>query len=177
MSKNEIFEKNRKAWNEALKYHQKASGKLLKEGFNDSTFTIFERDCDDISMNILNKFDFAGKTISQLPCNNGRELLSILKIGAEKAVGFDISDNAIAQAKELTKIGKLNAEFIRTNILDISKDYNSYFDFIYISEGSLQWFPDLKDYFNVVSRLLKNGGDLFIFEIHLLRIYLKMVLI
>jgi SAM-dependent methyltransferase len=50
--------------------------------------------------------------------------------------------------------------------LDISEEYNGAFDFIYISEGSLQWFPDLNDYFAVVSRLLKANGKVLIFEMH-----------
>ncbi len=44
--------------------------------------------------------------------------------------------------------------------------YAGYFDFIYISEGSLQWFPDLNKFFAVVSRLLKQDGNILIFGMH-----------
>ena len=30
----------------------------------------------------------------------------------------------------------------------------------------MQWFPDLNDYFRVISRLLKQNGQIIIFEIH-----------
>jgi SAM-dependent methyltransferase len=50
--------------------------------------------------------------------------------------------------------------------LEIDEEYNGYFDFIFISEGSLQWIPNLNDYFRVVSRLLKKSGHVFISEMH-----------
>ncbi|HEY5562150.1 MAG TPA: hypothetical protein VIK72_10420 [Clostridiaceae bacterium] len=39
----------------------------------------------------LKKFDFTSSTIAQFCCNDGRELLSITKLGAKQAVGFDIA--------------------------------------------------------------------------------------
>ena len=162
----DIFEANRAAWNEALEYHQKARNNALQNGFRDPAFTTLDRDCDDVLLQKLKGYDFAGKTIAQLPCNNGRELLSLMRLGARQGIGFDISDNAIAEARQLANISGLNAVFERTNILEIASRYNGCFDFIYISEGSLQWFPNLGEYFAVVGRLLKPGGTLFIFEMH-----------
>ncbi len=161
-----IFESNREAWNEAMQYHQRARANTLHESFKDNAYSTFDRDCDNVLLDKLNDIDLKGKAIAQLPCNNGRELLSLMKLGAKKAVGFDISDTAITEAKELAKIANLNARFERVNILNIDDEYNGRFDFIYISEGSLQWFPDLSEYFSVVSRLLKRGGRILIFEMH-----------
>ncbi len=166
MNSKNIYDSNRSAWNEALSYHQKARSNSLQKGFQDSNFTTFDRDCDAVLLEKLDEIDLTDKVIGQLPCNNGRELLSLMKLGAKKAVGFDISDNAIQEAKQLAEIAKIDATFERTNILDINDSYNNYFDFIYISEGSLQWFPDLNEYFAVVSRLLKKDGQLLIFEMH-----------
>jgi SAM-dependent methyltransferase len=161
-----MFERNRMAWNQASKYHQKARNNSLQIGFENPDFTAFNRDCDGVLMDKLRQIDLSGKTISQMPCNNGRELLSLMRFGAKEAVGFDISDAAVAEGIELAKIARLNAKFERTNILEIDDSYNNSFDFIYISEGSLQWFPDLDDYFSVVSRLLKRDGSILIFEMH-----------
>jgi SAM-dependent methyltransferase len=161
-----IAEQNRLAWNEAIMYHQKARNNSLQNGFKKSEFTTLNRDSDKYLLPKLKRINLRGKTIAQLPCNNGRELLSLLKFGAEKAVGFDISDIAIDEAKELTDISGLNAEFFRTNILEINTDFHNQFDIIYISEGSLQWFPSLDDYFKIVSNLLKKDGQILIFEMH-----------
>ena len=97
-----ITEKNRAAWNEAVSYHQKARNKSLHNGFKKLDFTTFNRECDKCLLPKLRNINFVGKTVAQLPCNNGRELLSLLKLGADKAVGFDISDVAIDEAKKLT---------------------------------------------------------------------------
>lgn len=161
-----LFESNRNAWNEALKYHQQARNNSLQHGFKNPGFTTLNRDCDEVLIKKLTAADLAGKVIAQMPCNNGRELLSLMRFGAKEGIGFDISDAAIAEARQLADISKLNTRFIRTNILEIGDEYNEYFDFIYISEGSLQWFPDLYDYFSVASRLLKKGGRILIFEMH-----------
>lgn len=161
-----ITASNREAWNQALIYHQKARNNSLQTGFADPEFTTLDRDCDDVLIDKIKNMDISGKAISQMPCNNGRELLSLMRFGAKEAIGFDISDIAIQEAKQLAKISGLNAKFERTDILEISSKFNECFDFIYISEGSLQWFPDLNDYFSVVSRVLKKGGEVLIFEMH-----------
>lgn len=97
-----------------------------------------------------------------------------MRLGAAEGVGFDISDAAILEAQELAVIAKANARFVRTNALEIDATYNGYFDCIYISQGSLQWFPDLNDYFHVISRLLKQNGQVIIFEIHPFKYFLRM---
>jgi SAM-dependent methyltransferase len=162
----EICEKNREAWNEALAYHQKARNNALHEGFKNPQFTTFDRDCDAVLIEKLREIDLQDKVVAQLPCNNGRELLSLVKSGAKKGLGFDISDAAIAEANELKAISNLNVEFYRTNILDIDDTFNEAIDFIYISEGSLQWFSSLNEYFKIVSKLLKPDGKILIYEIH-----------
>lgn len=149
-----------------MEYHQAARKNSLQLGFKNSDFTTLNRDCDNILIKKLTEINLTGKIITQMPCNNGRELLSLMRLGAKEGIGFDISDVDISEAKQLADISKLNAKFIRTNILEIGDKYNEYFDFGYISEGSLQWFPDLYDYFNVVSRMLKKGGQILIFEMH-----------
>jgi SAM-dependent methyltransferase len=164
--KRELCEKNREAWNEALGYHQKARNNALHEGFKSPNFTTFDRDCDEILIEKLSEIGLKDKVVAQLPCNNGRELLSLVQLGAAKGIGFDISDAAIAEAEELKSISKLNVDFYRTNILDIDDTFNNSVDFVYISEGSLQWFASLDDYFKIVSKLLKPGGQVLLYEIH-----------
>ncbi len=166
MKEKDIFEGNRTAWNQATAYHQKAFNHSLHKNFENPEFTTLKKSRDYIVNDKLRQIDFRGKRIAHIPCNNGRELISLMRLGAEEGIGFDISDAAILEAKELAEIAKVNAKFVRTNALEIDESYNNYFDFIYISQGSLQWFPDLKDYFSVISRLLKKNGQIIIFEIH-----------
>lgn len=169
---NKITEKNREAWNEALGYHQKARNNSLQEGFKNPDFITFDK---DFLIQKIKEIDLKDKVIAQLPCINGHELLSLIKFGAKKGIGFDISDIAISEAKELAAISKLNVEFIRINILDIDDTYNNSIDFIYISEGSLQWFASLNEYFKIISKLLKQNGKLLIYEIHPFAYYFEQI--
>lgn len=165
MKKN-LCEKNREAWNEAMLYHQNARSESLHEGFKNPNFTTFTWEGDDILIEKFSEIGLKDKVVAQLPCNNGRELLSIVNMGAKKGIGLDISDRAISEANELKAIAKLDVDFYRTNILDIDNSLNDSIDFIYISEGSLQWFSSLNDYFRIISKLLKQDGKVLINEIH-----------
>lgn len=148
MNSKTLFECNRLAWNEGLEFHKKARNNSLDVSFENSEFITLDGDCNELLINKLKTIDFNGKTIAQMQCNNGRELLSLMKFGATKeAVGFDISDAAVEEAVKLAKIAKLDAKFVRTNLLEIDDKYTEYFDFIYVSRGAFQWFPDLKLFF------------------------------
>jgi len=108
----------------------------------------------------------AGKRVAQLSCNNGRETLSMLNLGAASAVGFDISDEAINEARELAAVSGLNCEFIRTDVYDIGHEFDRSFELIYISIGALGWLPDLDGFLGIVSRLLKSAGVVVFYEAH-----------
>jgi SAM-dependent methyltransferase len=162
----EFIEKNREAWNEALLYHQKARKNWLYDGFKNNDFSTFNRTGDDILIENIKNINLKDKIIAQLPCNNGRELLSLMKFGAKKGIGFDISDTAIMEAEKLKNISNLNVEFNRIDILEIDDTYNNTIDFIYISEGSLLWFYSLNEYFKIISKLLKQDGIILVYEMH-----------
>lgn len=67
--------------------------------------------------------------------------MSLINIGAESGVGFDISDEAIKEANELKEISGLNCDFIRTDVYDIDEKYNNRFDLVYISIGQFSTTP------------------------------------
>ncbi|MCL2375842.1 MAG: class I SAM-dependent methyltransferase [Defluviitaleaceae bacterium] len=115
----------------------------------------------------LEKIDFRGKTVAQFCCNNGRELLSLMGLGVSSAVGFDIAENIIAQAKDTaTKADIQNCEFVACNILDIPDKYHGQFDILLLTVGAICWFEDLNPFFNMASKCLKDNGILIINEIH-----------
>ena len=72
---------------------------------------------NDETKALLKKTDTEGKVIGQFCCNNGRELLSLVKCGkAAKGVGFDIAENQVAFANEKAKELGLPCEFEAANI-------------------------------------------------------------
>lgn len=115
----------------------------------------------------LKKIDLQGKTITQFCCNNGRELLSIMQLDPAYAVGFDIAENIIEQAKETaSKIGENNCKFVACNIMEIDESYYGKFDFIFFTIGAITWFENLELLFEKVSKCLKQNGILFINDFH-----------
>jgi SAM-dependent methyltransferase len=162
MRKKDITRANRKAWNQATTVHQKARSDSLKNLFRQKGYSTL----DDLITALLKDLGLVGKKVAQLCCNNGRETLSLVNLGAEKAVGFDISDEAIKEARELAEISGLNCEFVRSDVYDIGEEYHNQFDLIYISIGALSWLPDLDRFYGIVAALLKSKGLLVVYEMH-----------
>ncbi len=155
-------ESNRDAWNTAAAYHEKAMAEEWINGFSKKGYVTFDED----EKGVYSKIDFNDKSVVQVPCNNGREILSFLNMGASKGVGIDISDDNIDFANKLKNVAGLNAEFFRENVYELPDTLNESFDIAIVSAGSINWMPDLKLYFQVIKRLLKQSGELLIYEMH-----------
>ncbi|HKA55002.1 MAG TPA: class I SAM-dependent methyltransferase, partial [Candidatus Binatia bacterium] len=137
---------NRLAWNEAAPIHRRQRFARLLADFRRPGYGCL----DAVETAKLREIGLAGKAVAQLCCNNGQELLSIKNLGAGRCVGFDISDDFIAQARELAAAGGIACEFVRTDVYDIPPDYHGAFDLVYITIGALCWMPDLAPFFHLV---------------------------
>jgi SAM-dependent methyltransferase len=162
MNTKKYTEANRKAWNQVMPYHKKSMDDKWDTMFCDPDF-IFQKNPE---FEELRKIGIEGKRIAHLSCNNGIELMSLKRLGASRCVGFDISDNAIEEAKKRAAKFQIDCEFIRTDVLEISEEFYGNFDMVYVTVGALSWIPDKGKYFDKAANLLKNGGNLFIYEHH-----------
>jgi SAM-dependent methyltransferase len=153
---------NRIAWNAGEEYHREAVFDLVLHKLKTPGLLCL----DEYAVDALTRIDVSGKTVAQLCCNNGRELMSVLKLGASRGVGFDISDKFIQQGKELAEKSGIECELIACDVLEIEASYHGQFDLVMITVGALGWFQDLTVYFGKVSELLKPGGELYIYEQH-----------
>ncbi|MDD4309994.1 MAG: class I SAM-dependent methyltransferase [Candidatus Cloacimonetes bacterium] len=163
MSETKKFtEANRKAWNAAMPYHRKARDVYWDSCLADPSF-VFQQEPE---LALLQEVGISGKAVVQLCCNNGLELMSIKRLGAKRCVGFDICDEAIKDANKRSAKYNIGAEFFRHSVYEIPEAYHNLFDLVYISIGALCWLPNLGDLFAVVNKLLKKGGELFIYEQH-----------
>ena len=162
MQRAEYTSANRIAWNEAAPIHDRHRLTQMIAEFDQPGHNCLSV----ITTQILKQIGLKGKSVAQLCCNNGQELLSIKNLGAARCVGFDISDNFIEQARQLAQSSGVNCEFIRTDVYDIPALYYDDFDIVYISVGTLGWMPDIKEFFRIVARLLKPGGWLVAYEMH-----------
>lgn len=156
------IKENKQAWEEAFENRL--------DGWGDEVVSNLKNKSDYyIHPNIkaeLDKLELSNKKVAQFCCNNGRELLSIVKHYGVTGTGFDIAQNFIMQAKQHTKELGLACDFFAENILDLDNEYNNSFDVIIFTIGAITWFKDLELLFNVVSRCLKKNGIMILHDFH-----------
>jgi len=155
-------EVNRKMWNQTADIHKDYSYAKTLAKVAEKDFSCL----DEIETNLLKDIGVVAKDVAQLSCNNGRETISVKKMGAAKCVGFDISDAFIAQAQELTKASGEELDFIRSDVYEIPESYNNSFDVVYVTIGAFGWIADIQAYFQVIARLLRPKGKVLIYEMH-----------
>ncbi|MDH3691735.1 MAG: class I SAM-dependent methyltransferase, partial [Gammaproteobacteria bacterium] len=154
---------NREAWDEVAPIHKKLNHDQLLDGFATKGYNTLEAHCTER----LSEIGLVGKSVAQLCCNNGRELLSVKNMGADYCVGFDASSEFIDQAGELANVaGHKDVEFVVTDIYDIDSSFFERFDIVMVTIGVLGWMPDLSAFLEIASKLLKGGGHMFIEETH-----------
>lgn len=160
--KKKYTQANRIAWNMAMTYHRRAQDKEWDALMSDPEGVWQE----EPELSSLLKIGIKDRRIVQLCCNNGIELLSLKRLGAGRVTGFDISDEAIKDARRRSDIYGIEAEFQACDVYRIPEKYYGEFDMVYITIGALTWLPDLHDFFKIVSLLLQPEGVLFIYEGH-----------
>lgn len=158
----EFSTSNLAAWEEAASIHARHNQARLIEAFSKLGYSCL----DDLEREHLEALEIASKDVAQICCNNGQELLSIKNMGAARCVGFDGAQSFIDQANELAQAAGLVVEFVCTDVYDIDERYHLSFDVVTITVGVLSWMPDLPRFFSIVSKLVKPGGVLFIYEQH-----------
>lgn len=153
---------NRQAWDETAPVHAKSQMEGLLMKLRDPAQLCL----DETAQEWLAKEDVQGKDVVQLCCNNGRELISIQRMGAKRCVGIDISAAFIAQAEQLNAVANADCDFLACDVYAVPVEYDAQFDLVYISIGIFGWLPDLMGFLAVCVRLLRPGGKLLIYEMH-----------
>ena len=157
------IEGNKAAWEEAFDDRDASWGADIRERIQKEDYPFFEKEMVDI----LRKIDTEGKTIGQFCCNNGRELLSLVKSGkAAQGIGFDIAENQVAFANEKARELNLPCIFEAVNVYDIDERYEDRFDMVIITIGALCWFEDLNRFFAIIAKCMKPGAVIVIHEQH-----------
>lgn len=156
-----LHEGNRDAWNRTARggYGSEIEQHLalLREG-GTNLLPAERRILGDLS-------DWCSRAI-HLQCSYGLDALGLLNIGAGEVVGIDISEEMIARAKEKSAALGAPATWIRADVLDTPHELDGTADLVYTGRGAICWMMDLDAWAAVVSRLLKPGGKLFLFEGH-----------
>lgn len=159
----DYIQNNKAAWEEAFEHRKPGWGENNHERLLGEHLPFF---CADVARE-LEAVDWSSRAVAQFCCNNGRELLSLLRLGAASGTGFDIAENILAQAAETAKkAGVGNCRFVACNILDIPETFHSSFDFVFFTIGAITWFRDLGPLFQKAADCLKPGGRFLLHDFH-----------
>ena len=157
------IEGNKAAWEEAFDKRDASWGADITERIKKEDYPFFNEE----TKRVLKTLATEGAVIGQFCCNNGRELLSLVKCGkAKKGIGFDIAENQVAFANEKAKELQLPCLFEAKNIYDIDDSYKEQFDIVIITIGALCWFKDLNRFFGIIAKCMKPGAVIVINEQH-----------
>lgn len=108
---------------------------------------------------------WCGRAI-HLQCAGGTDTVSLWNMGATEVVGVDISEKMIAVARRKTERLGAPARWHCGDILDTPHELDGTADLVYTGKGALPWIMDIRAWAEVVARLLKPGGRLYVFEGH-----------
>ena len=159
----EAVEANRQAWDAAAEHHRAhQQWDSLVEGFARPGYSCL----DDVETAIWQDLGLEGRSVAQLCCNNGRELLSVRNLGAEPCVGFDQSAAFLEQARELNALAGQDCRFVEGDVLAAPREFDGAFERVFTTIGVYGWLPDLARFFAVAARLLRPGGVYFAYESH-----------
>jgi SAM-dependent methyltransferase len=153
-------ESNRVAWNEAAESYRAgldSSIELLKSG--GTTF------CEP-ELRHLKALVEVPKRCIHLQCAGDTDTLSLINFGAREVVGVDISEEMIRIAQIKSDTLKMNARWVSSDVLNTPAELNGTADLVYTGKGAINWMMDIDAWASVVSRLLKPGGVLYLFEGH-----------
>lgn len=110
--------------------------------------------------------ELAGVDLLHLQCHLGVETVALARRGA-RAVGVDISGESVVHARVVASRFDVAVEYVRANVYDAVEALSGRrFDVIYTGKGALCYLPDLRAWGEVVARLLKPGGHLYLVEFH-----------
>lgn len=157
MEATNYLEVNRDSWNRRTAVH-------LDSAFYDlPAFLQGKSSLNDIELDLLP--DLRGKSLLHLQCHFGQDTLSLARMGAQ-VTGIDLSDQAIAAARNLSNQLNLPANFVCTDVYSTPEVLQQHFDLVFTSYGTIGWLPDLDRWARVVSRMLKPGGTFVFVEFH-----------
>lgn len=153
----EYNRKNRQYWDEAVAIHV-ASSFYRVDAFRAGECVLHDVDVTQVG-------NVVGKRLIHLQCHFGLETLSWARRGAV-VTGIDYSAKAIQTAKSMAQDTGIAGEFIESDVYKTCDVVTGKYDVVYTGSGALCWLPNIREWAEVVSALLKPGGLFYIREAH-----------
>lgn len=153
-------EANRRSWNVATRLHNRHKADQA-EFLAGGGSTLFPEELELLG-------DVTGERLLHLQCNSGQDSLSLAARGA-RVTGVDLSDEAVATARELSQASGIEASFHRADVhrwLERARAAGERFDVVFSSYGCVTWLPDLDAWAGGIAGVLEPGGRFVLVEFH-----------
>ena len=151
---------NRARWDESVAVHV-ASEFYGVDRFLAGESTLLPLDLEEVG-------DVSGKSLLHLQCHFGLDTLSWARLGTQ-VVGVDFAPSAVGTAREIAERAGLRAEFVESELYaspEALADRLATFDIVYVNLGALCWLPDIAGWARVCAGFLKDGGRLYLRDVH-----------
>lgn len=110
--------------------------------------------------------DISGLRGLHLQCHIGTDTLSLHRLGA-RMTGLDFSAPALAAARQLAADSGADIDYVQAEAYAALDCFGpDQFDLLYTGVGALCWLPDIRRWAQLVAKLLRPGGRLFLREGH-----------
>ena len=153
---------NLDSWNEVEARHAKVNKDLFKK-VKAADFNNLNPDFESL----INSLEIKGKSVVQVCCNNGIDLLSVKNKGAGRCLGIDGAEAFIKTAQKLAFASdQQNIDFVCSDIYAMPRELEQQFDVVMITVGVINWMPDIAKFMSICASLLKEGGVMVMEEIH-----------
>lgn len=153
-----VTKRNRAAWEVASVKHVREYQDLLDQARNGSSLLAHE-------LELLRPMLTSSPDVVHLQSGHGLDDIALVAAGAKSVLGVDFSEVAATasqrRADELRSpcryvVAELPGAPLRDGCADL----------VYTGKGALIWMPDLRAWAKDAARLLRPGGNLFVYEVH-----------
>jgi ubiquinone/menaquinone biosynthesis C-methylase UbiE len=155
---NEDVVANRVAWEKASEKHIREYDELLAEAARRRALHAREL---ELLQPVLGK----RPVVVHLQSGHGLDDVSLLAAGARVVVGVDYSVTAASAAQRRARELAVPAQYVVAEV-PVVPVRDECADLVYTGKGALIWMRDLDAWAEAVARMLKPGGQLFVYEAH-----------
>ena len=125
---------NKAAWEEAFDKRSPDFGLTHAKRLQTESWPFVDKPMADA----VRAMALRGCSVAQFCCNNGRELMSVVKnTGAREGVGFDIAGNILAQARAIATEAGIPCTFVEGDVCEAPAAYENRFDLLLVTVGAL----------------------------------------
>lgn len=152
---------NKLVWESASDIHKEKTLGNIKESFLENKNFLA---LDKATSSIFRHLNLEDKKLLHIGCNNGRETLSLKRLGAGSCLGVDYSEGFISQARELSKATQIQCSFETSDIFEWQTSQS--FDITLITVGFCQFIDNIEKLFKIIRNVTKDGGCFVLTDIH-----------